>query len=145
MADENNLDSAAEVTVPETPSVPAPKKQRAPRKQKTVAEAIPASSDATAKSTRAYRKKVGEPAVDATAVLGKATATGKSPKKPRGKTAKGNSPVISPAAKSAAPLTPVDEMAEIVQLEEENKRLRKAVAEKLRSENADLRKRLGVN
>ncbi len=30
-------------------------------------------------------------------------------------------------------------------LEEENKRLRKSLAEKLRGENADLRKRLGLD
>ncbi len=38
-----------------------------------------------------------------------------------------------------------DELAEFVQLEEENRRLRKLLAEKLRAENADLRKRLGMN
>lgn len=36
-----------------------------------------------------------------------------------------------------------DGMAELLQLEEENKTLRKQLAEKLRAENADLRKRLG--
>jgi len=38
-----------------------------------------------------------------------------------------------------------DDMADLIQLEEENSRLRKTLAEKLRSENADLRKRLGLN
>jgi hypothetical protein len=35
-------------------------------------------------------------------------------------------------------------MVDLIQLEEENKRLRAALAEKLRAENADLRKRLGL-
>ncbi|HAU73959.1 MAG TPA: SyrB-like regulator, partial [Agrobacterium sp.] len=34
--------------------------------------------------------------------------------------------------------------AEFVHLEEENRRLRKLLAEKLRAENADLRRRLGL-
>ena len=38
-----------------------------------------------------------------------------------------------------------DELAEFTQLEEENRRLRKLLSEKLRAENADLRKRLGLN
>lgn len=37
-----------------------------------------------------------------------------------------------------------DELAEFTQLEEENRRLRKLLAEKLRAENAALRKRLGI-
>lgn len=37
-----------------------------------------------------------------------------------------------------------DELADLVQLEEENQRLRKRLAEKLRAENAELRKRLGL-
>lgn len=37
-----------------------------------------------------------------------------------------------------------DEIAEFIALEEENRRLRKLVGEKLRAENANLRKRLGM-
>ena len=37
-----------------------------------------------------------------------------------------------------------DEFAEFIQLDEENRRLRKLLAEKLRTENADLRRRLGL-
>lgn len=37
-----------------------------------------------------------------------------------------------------------DELAEFIQLEEENRRLRKLLSDKLRAENADLRKRLGM-
>jgi len=38
-----------------------------------------------------------------------------------------------------------DELAEFIQLEEENRRLRKLLSEKLRTENAALRKRLGMS
>jgi hypothetical protein len=36
-------------------------------------------------------------------------------------------------------------MADLIQLEEENKSLRRNLADKLRAENADLRKRLGLD
>ncbi|MCY1306900.1 hypothetical protein D9M70_567850 [compost metagenome] len=38
-----------------------------------------------------------------------------------------------------------DEFAEFVRLETENQRLRKLLSEKLRAENSDLRKRLGLD
>jgi hypothetical protein len=47
-------------------------------------------------------------------------------------------------AKAAPPPAAIDEMADLLQLEVENQRLRKLLAEKLRAENADLRKRLNV-
>lgn len=42
------------------------------------------------------------------------------------------------------PVQQSDELKALVELEAENQRLRKALAEKLRSENAELRKRLGL-
>jgi hypothetical protein len=48
-------------------------------------------------------------------------------------------------AAPAVPAVPSDEMADILQLEAENQRLRKLLAEKLRAENADLRKRLKLD
>ncbi|MBA8879120.1 hypothetical protein [Phyllobacterium myrsinacearum] len=45
---------------------------------------------------------------------------------------------------TAKPVSATDELAELLQLEEDNKRLRKELAAKLRAENADLRKRLGI-
>lgn len=50
---------------------------------------------------------------------------------------------IAEAPASAAAFD--DELAEFTQLEEENRRLRKLLAEKLRAENAALRKRLGIS
>ena len=49
---------------------------------------------------------------------------------------------LGPAPQSGIPED--DEFAEFVHLEEENRRLRKRLAEKLRAENADLRRRLGL-
>lgn len=47
--------------------------------------------------------------------------------------------------KAEKPVATGDEFADLVALEEENQRLRKLLAEKLRAENADLRKRLGLD
>lgn len=52
---------------------------------------------------------------------------------------------VAPAGASAGTATFDDELAEFAQLEEENRRLRKLLAEKLRDENTSLRKRLGMN
>ncbi|WP_341538104.1 transposase, partial [Sinorhizobium medicae] len=49
------------------------------------------------------------------------------------------------AGNSTKSLPVGDELADLVQLEEENQRLRKRLAEKLRAENAELRKRLGLD
>jgi len=48
-------------------------------------------------------------------------------------------------AKSTKPVRASDELADLVELEEENQKLRKRLAEKLRGENAELRKRLGLD
>jgi putative transposase len=47
------------------------------------------------------------------------------------------------AEKKVAP-APQNEMTDLVQLEEENRRLRKLLAVRLRAENAELRRRLGI-
>ena len=50
------------------------------------------------------------------------------------------------APQAVSPITAAgDEMEDLLQLEQENQRLRKLLAEKLRAENADLRKRLGLD
>jgi putative transposase len=50
--------------------------------------------------------------------------------------------VEQPVAEASV-ITARDEMDDLIQLEAENKQLRQALGEKLRQENADLRKRLG--
>lgn len=54
------------------------------------------------------------------------------------------SPAVIPRDETA-PAPASDEFADLLALEEENQRLRKLLAEKLRSENADLRRRLGLD
>lgn len=133
MADESdtmiNIDAPAvvETLIP-------PKKQRQPRARKATPEA--ASIDAA-----------GEPAVVSTGTAGK-QKRGRKPK-----SIDAASPAKRTAVKraqklvQAAPVVPaaIDDMAELLQLEEENQRLRKLLAEKLRAENADLRKRLQLD
>lgn len=135
MADETDTITSADVlTFVETPD--APKKQRNPRVKKAAALET-ASADAA-----------GQPA---------ASLTGAGGGKRRGRKAK----VIEAASStkrgrasrapkalqtaSAAPMTVIDEMADLLQLEEENQRLRKLFSERLRAENADLRKRLKLD
>ncbi len=134
MADE--FDTVTTTDAPAVVDTPiAPKKQRKPRAKKVSPEV--ASGDAAA-----------EPAI---------VSTGGAEKQKRGRKAKPVDNVgtakrasVKPAQKAvqaapAAPALPSDEMADLLQLEDENQRLRKLLAEKLRAENADLRKRLNLD
>jgi hypothetical protein len=115
MADENT--SIADEAVVEMPaSAPAPKKVRGPNRKK--AEAAPADAEAQPAESVASPVK-------------------------RGRKTTAQKPVSGPVVKSVESAKPVDGFSELLQLEEENTRLRKALSEKLRAENADLRKRLG--
>ncbi|MGR9263666.1 transcriptional regulator [Rhizobium leguminosarum] len=135
MADETDTATKADgPTVVETPT--APKKQRKPRAKK--AAALETSSvDATAEPPAALTgagggKRRGRKAkVIEAASSAKRTRVSRAPKPAQ--------------TTSAAPITAIDEMADLLQLEEENQRLRKLLAEKLRAENADLRKRLKLD
>jgi putative transposase len=134
MADENETSPAIEGA--EASAVPAPeqKKQRKPRQKKIVAEAAAPVSPPVVKSPR--KKRVPK-SVD--------TAIANTPAVSESKPGKGRKP--GPQLKAAIPLpaaeTPSDEMGDLIALEAENKRLRQALSEKLRAENADLRKKLG--
>ncbi|OWV85976.1 transcriptional regulator [Rhizobium sp. N122] len=129
MADETaTITSADAPTVVETPI--APKKQRKPRAKKAAALET-ASADATA-----------EPAA-ALAGVGGVKRRGRKTKVIEAAPSAKRAPVRR--APKAAPTTAINEMADLLQLEEENQRLRKLLAEKLRAENADLRKRLKLD
>lgn len=54
---------------------------------------------------------------------------------------------VTKGEKNLEPSTPVGAagLADLIALESENQRLRKSLAEKLRAENADLRKKLGLD
>ncbi|WP_319005735.1 SyrB-like regulator [Pararhizobium sp. BT-229] len=122
-----------------TAKVPTPKQQRAPRRPKAVAEETVAAS--AAKTERGRRKR-GEQAAEATLTTGETQVTGKGTTKNAIK-GTGSKRTTPKQAYPTAPISAMDETADLIQLEEENKSLRKALADKLRTENVDLRKRLG--
>uniref|UniRef100_UPI003100C1A9 SyrB-like regulator n=1 Tax=Neorhizobium sp. EC2-8 TaxID=3129230 RepID=UPI003100C1A9 len=145
MADENNPGTIAEIAEADAPAkTPAPKKQRAPRRQKAVAEATVAASVAKTPKVSRTRRKRGEQAVEAKLSPEETQGTAKNaPKEAVKNTGRKRAP--KQTVQTAKPAVPaLDDMADLVQLEEENKRLRKTLADKLRTENADLRKRLGL-
>jgi hypothetical protein len=129
MTDEN-----VTVTDAAAPTVTGPnvaKKERKPRAKKaspkTVSTQLASASNAPAgKQKRGRKPKSVEGAINA-----KSTPTKHGP----------NAAKIAAAPSTAA----VEEIMDILQLEEENQRLRKLLAEKLRAENADLRKRLNLD
>nr|WP_204327425.1 transcriptional regulator [Rhizobium leguminosarum] len=132
MADENDTMTNADTPVAAAPDVP--KKVRKPRAKK----AVPATASAAVSA---------EPAVASGAAAGK-QKRGRRPKADEGTVSAKRAPVKrAPKAMqiaAAPPVAAVDEIADLLQLEEENQRLRKLLAEKLRAENADLRKRLNL-
>lgn len=134
MADEiDTLTTSDAPAVVETPI--ALKKQRKPRAKRAATEAV--SVDAAA-----------EPAVASSGATEKQKRKGKAKSADDAGTAKRASVKRAPKAVQTAPAAqaaPSDEMADILQLEEENQRLRKLLAEQLRAENADLRKRLKLD
>lgn len=125
---------------------PEPKKPRAPRQKRASAASQSETSAKAAKPARQPRKKRGEavtvPVEAAVAAITAAPVAVKGPRKARAVKAAA-SDIASPAVQVSA--SDGDEFADLIQLEEENKRLRKALSDKLRAENADLRKKLGMN
>jgi hypothetical protein len=126
-------DRMANAVTPAIVATPAaPKKQRKPRPKKVVAE--PASSDVAA-----------EPAAAPGATVVK-QRRGRKPNSvedadsPRRTPLKRGPKTVQISA--VTPLAIIDEMADLLQLEAENQELRKLLADKLRAENAGLRKRL---
>jgi putative transposase len=114
----------------ETAEVAAPvKKTRAPRQKKDVV-AKDVATDVVAASTESAKPARGR-AKKAKAAPAKAEVA---PKAARAKR--------TPKAETA-PAVVADALDDLITLEEENQRLRKLLAEKLRGENADLRKKLG--
>jgi hypothetical protein len=133
MADENDTTTDADAPAAAAPDIA--KKLRKPRAKKASAE-IGSGEAAT------------EPAAASNASAGK-QRRGRKPRSSEGAMGAKRGPVKrGPKAVQtvAVPLpAAIDEMADLLQLEEENRRLRKLLAEKLRAENADLRKRLNLD
>ncbi len=113
------------------------KKTRAPRKLKAIAEAAaPSSTSAPVKKPRGRRKKVEEGNVlPPVPVATEKVARAKSAKTQPAKRGPRKVETTAPAS---------DDFADLLKLEEENQKLRKALSDKLRAENVELRKKLGV-
>jgi putative transposase len=156
MADENNVEPMT-VVAGTDPKVKATtdKKKRAPRRQKMPVEPVRAATEAVATDTRTSRAKSygADERVAKLALINAQVSKGISTLKDAVKSAgiseqtyynwkRTANPVEQTASK---PVPAGDELADLVQLEQENLRLRKVLAEKRRAENADLRKRLGLS
>ncbi|KQV36259.1 hypothetical protein [Rhizobium sp. Root1204] len=139
MADDTNLPPAVDTASAEAASKAKEKKTRAPRKPKAAAEAVADTSvSAPVKKTRGPAKKAV--AVSAS-VAAESAAKAPAPAK-KAKAAKAQPGKRAPKPE-AAPVD-TDGFAELLKLEEENQKLRKELSGKLRAENADLRRKLGI-
>lgn len=143
MADESNANSTSDASVTEALiNATETKKQRAPRRPKATTEMMGGLT--VAKPPRGRRKRSGHTFSEPVSTVATPFAVKRDAKafiKEDGRKTRAKrieKPVTAPAVE-------MDEMADLLQLEEENKRLRKSLAEKLRAENADLRKRLGLS
>ncbi|WP_018902600.1 hypothetical protein [Rhizobium sp. 2MFCol3.1] len=117
----------------------------------------PAVSQETTKKTRARRRSKAEMAAALAARSSKRASKTKSTslgssvsaiKEPTQKVATKAAPLkVRQGANNVDSATPfgASDLADLIALEAENKKLRKSLAEKLRSENADLRKKLGLD
>jgi putative transposase len=139
MADDTNLTPATETAPAVSSSKTKEKKTRAPRKLKAAAEAVADTSvTAPVKKSRGPAKKATATTVP---VAAEPAAKASAPAK-RGTVAKAQPAKRAPKAEAAPVYT--DGFADLLKLEEENQKLRKALSDKLRAENADLRKKLGT-
>lgn len=132
MADETTTANPNGVTTDTPAAAPAAKKVRAPRRPKAVAEAATADVSAAAPETPAKKTRAKRGSKQVAAKAEKSVAEPKAAIR------------VPRATKAAsAPVTAGDDIGDLIKLEEENQQLRKQLSEKLRAENADLRKRLG--
>lgn len=158
MDDENN----ASAVTGETGEAIAAKKQKSPRRNKAAAETVRAASEPAPVETPGTKRKTYSESEKAEKLklIGKKVAEGKSPLQEVVKSAgisvqtyyqwkRNEKPAAKKTEKPAArkvekAASGSHELAELVQLEAENNRLRALLAEKLRAENLELRKRLGM-
>ncbi|MCF6371037.1 transcriptional regulator [Rhizobium halophilum] len=127
----DEIDSTADSAT--APAVAAPEtgpKARKPRGRKSATQI--ASSDATNNETAEKPKRGRKPKAAGTSAAGS--------RQPRGRRA-----AVAPQPATSEPTSTTDDFSDLLQLEEENRALRKQLAEKLRAENAELKKRLNLN
>ena len=134
MADENDTTTSNDTPASVVAAIDPPKKQRKPRAKKVAPET--ASVEVAAEPAAALSTTAGK--------RGKQTSGPKPKSKEVAVSAKRAPVKRAPKTVQAAPAVAINEMADLLQLEGENQRLRKLLAEKLRAENTDLRKRLNL-
>jgi len=138
MADETNAEPTTEVRSHDATTAGKVKKTRAARRLKKEDKAAAAATvTAPVKRTRGPAKKANAAPAGAIQPASKA-------EKPMKAAVATNGAKRGPRKAAAAPVAN-DGFAELMQLEEENQKLRKALSDKLRTENADLRKKLGLS
>ena len=138
MSDETNVPEPTSTEVETAlPKMPEPRK-RGPRAKNAASEIATSDASVEAPTVKKARAKRGSKSV-ATEMTPSARRGGRKAKVAAGE-------VVEPAQQAVSPVTAAgEEMEDLLQLEQENQRLRKLLAEKLRTENADLRKRLGLD
>ncbi|WP_026622804.1 putative transposase (plasmid) [Ensifer sp. WSM1721] len=151
MADESNAGAAAAAVATDAEvKAPTTRKPRSPRPPKAAAE--PAQSKTAGAKRRGYteqekseRLRLIETHVSEGGTLKDAIKSAGISEQTYYHWKDAAKPVAQKGTKNTKPLPAGDDLADLVQLEEENQRLRKLLAEKLRAENAELRKRLGLD
>jgi putative transposase len=151
MADESNAGSVAAAAATDAEvKAPTAKKRRSPRPQKAASE--PDQSKTPVAKRRAYTEQEKSEKLREIATRVSDGSTLKDAIKSAGISEQtyyhwrgAAKPAEQKDTTGTKPLPAGDELADLVQLEEENQRLRKLLAEKLRAENAELRKRLGLD
>ncbi|AUX79500.1 transposase [Sinorhizobium fredii] len=152
MADESNTGQvAATIATDGEGKAPTAKKQRTARGPRAAAEPVQATSKASAAKRRRYSEeerndklKLIETQVVGGSTLKDAIKSAGISEQTYYQWKGAAKPAEQKLTKGTKPGPAGDELADLVQLEEENQRLRKRLAEKLRAENAELRKRLGL-
>lgn len=154
MAEENTAPATVALEDPTTVKAPELKKRNAPKRQKAAAETARVTKEPAAKSASGKtRKYSAEEKFEKLKLIETQVADGGSTLKDAVKRVgiseqtyyNWKSSAKSDSQTVAEPVPTGDEFAELVQLETENQRLRKLLSEKLRAENSDLRKRLGLD
>jgi len=143
---ETVVEASTDVEAPEPKNrVPKPKKAKAPRKPRIGKEAVypaPKAADALSPPSRGKRKSHSKrERAQKLAQIEKTIDRGVPTKNAVGE-AGISGQTYDQWRKTSETHTPADDLKDLLALEEENKRLKKLLAERLRQENAMLRKKL---
>lgn len=138
MANDTNPAPASDPATAEVVTTPQ-KKKRAPRKPGVVSTSTAEKTSSAA--TSRGKKRSAAKAAEGNPLALAAPAGRKGKPKSEATQIGGRKRTISATAR---PVASADEMADLLKLEEENQVLRKQLGDKLRAENVDLRKKLGV-